>query len=1751
MAISNVQSDMVEDVVIELSDLNEAFTDALIVNQTENRPNFEESAKSSQVREFVQKEMQMRDVLQPKLPRNKTVIDSFDYLYNLYFDPGNAPLRDSSLFISVLSCAMRTRIVQIQRDSALQQMEMKALAMTYVAKCEADCANLKASLCILDIRGARARFNEFEKTCTEFFAALPPSQQQFRTEEMLSQGSEVLKSPGLALNFRNGHFAAVGTEILHLYYKEWPRSDREKMPFLLLFRMIVEKALDNALELITVTKRKMSQIAAPHKADGHVVRENSEHVDIPGGENLLVEMIASIAEDAVASTICARIVDLNQGLWMVQDAFDQLLMGFPDQSEQMLQSAHKVLEKVGLHRNYYFVQVSQKRMNQLRSAQNSIQSFFTASRILVDRPEIPDRSLQHVCGQFHQAFIARAKDSSLSGGGWRLRSNSVDEKLKQMEQDNLLFFASVIFCDVFGSKFTWAMLLTNLNNHSCHLLLNDNPLEELPPALFDILPQLKLVTLDLSCCALTSLPNKIQQLTDLRHLMLHSNKLKRLPATLGYLHENIETLTLKDNMAFQFPPQEIVAKGRQLVLHYLAERVKHGRPYKATKLVLLGIDETAPEIALQSLLGDNGSPTVPVVAHSGIGLCEWTPQLADGMTLTVYTIGMKTSSANIYNFVLTNQASYALAWNVCNIQHHVPGSREHREALKSTVRAITEKLNDLYMQVPGISILLIATHDGGLSEENIRSQVLTVQEAVETLIKRQQAEIDDCMRCGNVTKAKPLKVHESGLSVIINWKDGHGVAVCRQHIFRQAASLHSYGDIILPAFHHMCKRIRCMQTEIPTTRWLTWERFVDLAAECRACPTASLYAAVCQEYNRNPFTLRFTQTLSVPDSSDGNACREGSTSETIHLLEPQETFQLCRIQTAVRRARARFLYVSRIRRILNSRVCAEMQQVAVFLHEAGAIHFHGLAQITQMSTYRSRKTEIVEQLMLFNRASIQSPSGQKHRALLEQELVDLKIKMRGLRRSLSQTNNNTIFISPAWMIDVVKGLTNESLSALHRYLTSSKNMKLVLALETMMSSGVIIPDLIPYLWPTSNGSDKYWDSIRSTDWGQTMWPKDVFSAEEDLQNSAQFHFAFLFLESIDLMHQNPEGNYVAAIHTRARSQTMPAAAYCDHTSPFKAHLVYNMLPRDFLSRAIFLCRKVSQHVECNDWMAVFFSKGKKAIVSVVDVKDPATVLPNDVLQAGKKNLSENNWKSDDIEKALLKKTSGQSSNSDELDAAIDKLFKDFQKDSDGDLGGLELDVNEVGQGLKSLGVLMSKQDTESLFARADKDGGGTIDGREFRMMVRSLFRQSQYKRLKPDQVHVIVKCSTASQLEQFLHLLGEVQAMYPGLLQTASIQSSGEEDHEAKQVAMCYSPKCSRHLFDVEKRQQSLVVVNCQNALTDLLGVRPENFSERNVLDILHPNVKKQFEEVLNSAMLNSLSSVRLVFTCGIQFRIRTHAAELGASEEECTLVAGTVGMLRNSAKNYAAANWKIRDLTLTEDGFLRCYNEAIGAFQAWSLKGCTVRNLAGIRDPLMPRGCHPFVLEFDDGGCMTFAARSKELQTQWCSALQTACNQDIIPVNIISEKPNLLHIESGLASFIAYHLKQDHISVSDRTEELDRRKEEDIENIDKAHSFKMGNMPKVAIAIIDENYFGDENCLSDFESYTSGVFGHVSLLPVLAPGFEIAMNPRTRERNFTNWWPVKKQRKLVLLLASSVCSCSVCAWFECLYYVYKHLEPL
>ncbi len=431
--------------------------------------------------------------------------------------------------------------------------------------------------------------------------------------------------------------------------------------------------------------------------------------------------------------------------------------------------------------------------------------------------------------------------------------------------------------------------------------------------------------------------------------------------------------------------------------------------------------------------------------------------------------------------------------------------------------------------------------------------------------------------------------------------------------------------------------------------------------------------------------------------------------------------------------------------------------------------------------------------------------------------------------------------------------------------------------------------------------------------------------------------------------------------------------------------------------------------------------------------------------------------------------------------------------------------------MKAFGVRLSENDLETIFRGADKDGGGTIDAQEFKLLIKSINRNSQYKLLQPDQWHLIFQVSSESHRDEFVQIVSTLEQTYPGLVRLSTLEANSESksQEEGKQVALSYSPDSTQHLFSIEKRDKGFYVRDCQDDLDKILGgeITPRALEGRDLLEILHPHIAHEVSSLTGNLMVHGQSGLRLVqetrmqLKPGIGGKLEAEGTE-GISHQ---LVASGMLAKRKGSAGLAAGppTWITTQCKLTDTGYLLSFNSEILLWESTSLQD-------SVPGPLGEK------TQFEihaDGGTTVFAAATAEEQAQWCAALQLVCRRNLVPVQLVVAEANLIRVECGLVCSIKQHLVRDGISFMDRTEAPIRQRENTVEHPARALEYKRLNCPKALICVINPPYFDDPDCLSDFEAYSSGLYGKVSFLPVLSKNFEFPLRDQV-----CPWWSSKRR---------------------------------
>eukprot|EP00291_Cryptomonas_curvata_P009238 CAMPEP_0172198962 /NCGR_PEP_ID=MMETSP1050-20130122/28407_1 /TAXON_ID=233186 /ORGANISM="Cryptomonas curvata, Strain CCAP979/52" /LENGTH=1402 /DNA_ID=CAMNT_0012875899 /DNA_START=67 /DNA_END=4275 /DNA_ORIENTATION=- len=107
--------------------------------------------------------------------------------------------------------------------------------------------------------------------------------------------------------------------------------------------------------------------------------------------------------------------------------------------------------------------------------------------------------------------------------------------------------------------------------------------------------------------------------------------------------------------------------------------------------------------------------------------------------------------------------------------------------------------------------------------------------------------------------------------------------------------------------------------------------------------------------------------------------------------------------------------------------------------------------------------------------------------------------------------SSTVFISPSWMMQILKGLIRHDMQALQNFFLKGENKTFLRYVNKLTTFGFLHEDMIPFLWPSQPKSDQFWRLIRENERGEQLWPEDIIETIEESE------LAVALLEGFDLV----------------------------------------------------------------------------------------------------------------------------------------------------------------------------------------------------------------------------------------------------------------------------------------------------------------------------------------------------------------------------------------------------------------------------------------------------------------------------------------------------------------------------------------------------------------------------------------------------------------------------------------------------------
>lgn len=185
-----------------------------------------------------------------------------------------------------------------------------------------------------------------------------------------------------------------------------------------------------------------------------------------------------------------------------------------------------------------------------------------------------------------------------------------------------------------------------------------------------------------------------------------------------------------------------------------------------------------------------------------------------------------------------------------------------------------------------------------------------------------------------------------------------------------------------------------------------------------------------------------------------------------------------------------------------------------------------------------------------------------------------------------ETLEDTVYISPHWIIDSLKGLMRHDREALLGYFSqdgTQDRSKWLRRVHRLSAFGIMHEELVPYMWPSAERSKGFWEWARTHVREGMLWERDVATCDADYLR------VLALLQGCDIIHRISDDEFVApGLLSKTQAKRVDARAYSDESCLFGKTVNYHALPPGFFERVIVRCRRVATHMDFTSTSAVLY-----------------------------------------------------------------------------------------------------------------------------------------------------------------------------------------------------------------------------------------------------------------------------------------------------------------------------------------------------------------------------------------------------------------------------------------------------------------------------------------------------------------------------------------------------------------------------------
>ena len=193
------------------------------------------------------------------------------------------------------------------------------------------------------------------------------------------------------------------------------------------------------------------------------------------------------------------------------------------------------------------------------------------------------------------------------------------------------------------------------------------------------------------------------------------------------------------------------------------------------------------------------------------------------------------------------------------------------------------------------------------------------------------------------------------------------------------------------------------------------------------------------------------------------------------------------------------------------------------------------------------------------------------------------------------TLQSTVYISPIWMMNVMKGLIRHDRQAMTNFFLQQQNKVMLRYINQLNLYGKLHKDLAPFLWPSQPVSGEFWSFVRGKSKREAeLWAEDVITSNEHLER------AMALLKGFDLIVEVFPDFIVPGVLAPAMVPCTPA--FDIDQCPFQVQYTYCAIPAGaFDSIVVRMIKKYPAAFDFTPASANFYNKSRE-IVQIVCYK---------------------------------------------------------------------------------------------------------------------------------------------------------------------------------------------------------------------------------------------------------------------------------------------------------------------------------------------------------------------------------------------------------------------------------------------------------------------------------------------------------------------------------------------------------------------